>query len=71
MIDFSYFKFIVRESTSSRTKISSDKWVEYARTAFSVDPRIALSLASRFLTNTFLKAEVTHLVQVFLMINGN
>ncbi|KAF3435609.1 hypothetical protein FNV43_RR22700 [Rhamnella rubrinervis] len=52
-----------KETTFSRQKISSEKWIEYARTAFSVDPRIALSLASRFPTNTFLKAEVTHLVQ--------
>ncbi|XP_015867438.3 phosphatidylinositol 4-kinase alpha 1 [Ziziphus jujuba] len=52
-----------KDSTSSRSKISSEKWIEYARTAFSVDPRIALSLASRFPTNMFLKAEVTHLVQ--------
>ncbi|XP_027904487.1 phosphatidylinositol 4-kinase alpha 1 isoform X2 [Vigna unguiculata] len=47
----------------SRPKISADKWVEYTRTAFSVDPRIALSLASRFPTNTFIKTEVTQLVQ--------
>ncbi|XP_062093052.1 phosphatidylinositol 4-kinase alpha 1 isoform X1 [Humulus lupulus] len=56
-----------KESTSSRSKISSDKWIEYARTAFSVDPRIAISLASRFPTNTFLKAEVTHLVQLHIL----
>ncbi|XP_019416850.1 PREDICTED: phosphatidylinositol 4-kinase alpha 1-like [Lupinus angustifolius] len=47
----------------SRPKYSSDKWVEFARTAFAVDPRIALSLASRFPTNAFLKTEVTQLVQ--------
>ncbi|RXH88260.1 hypothetical protein DVH24_042331 [Malus domestica] len=52
-----------KESASSRQKISSDKWIEHARTAFAVDPRIALSLASRFPTNTFLKAEVAQLVQ--------
>jgi len=57
----------------SRPKISADKWVEYTRTAFSVDPRIALSLASRFPTNTFIKTEVTQLVQVcsFSAININ
>lgn len=65
-----YLVLNYRES-SSRPKISSDKWIEHARTAFSVDPRIALSLASRFPTNAALKAEVTQLVQVclFLIIN--
>ncbi|KAM6557546.1 hypothetical protein CsatB_004565 [Cannabis sativa] len=56
-----------KKNTPSRSKISSDKWIEYARTAFSVDPRIAISLASRFPTNTFLKAEVTHLVQLHIL----
>lgn len=53
----------IRETTS-RLKISSEKWVDFARTAFSVDPRIALCLAARFPTNNHLKAEVTQLVQV-------
>jgi phosphatidylinositol 4-kinase len=56
-----------KESTSSRPKISSEKWIEYARTAFSVDPRITFSLASRFPSNTYLKAEITLLVQVLLL----
>lgn len=56
-----------KESTSSRPKISSEKWIEYARTAFSVDPRIALSLAARFPTNSSLKAEVTQLVQAHIL----
>ncbi|KAJ6671341.1 hypothetical protein OIU85_015128 [Salix viminalis] len=51
------------KENTSRAKISSEKWIEYARTAFSVDPRIALCLVSRFPTNTNLKAEVTQLVQ--------
>ncbi|KAI4298362.1 hypothetical protein L6164_031933 [Bauhinia variegata] len=51
----------------SRPKISSDKWIEYARTAFAVDPRIALCLASRFPTNATLKAEVTQLVQANIL----
>ncbi|KAL8556015.1 hypothetical protein ACS0TY_003722 [Phlomoides rotata] len=51
-----------KESTS-RLKISSDKWIEFSRTAFSVDPRIALSLAARFPANSTLKAETTQLVQ--------
>ncbi|KAL9238192.1 hypothetical protein vseg_012653 [Gypsophila vaccaria] len=50
-----------------RPKISSEKWIEYARTAFSVDPRIALSLASRFPTNTSLKSEMTQLVQSHIL----
>ncbi|XP_047315798.1 phosphatidylinositol 4-kinase alpha 1-like isoform X2 [Impatiens glandulifera] len=53
-----------KESTPSRPKITSDKWIEYARTAFAVDPRIAFCLVSRFPTNAFLKAEMTQLVQV-------
>ncbi|CAL5377227.1 unnamed protein product [Camellia sinensis] len=56
-----------KENTPSRPKITSEKWIEYARTAFSVDPRIALSLASRFPTNTFLKAEMTQLVQSHIL----
>lgn len=59
-----YISTSARETTPSLPKITSEKWIEYARTAFSVDPRIALSLASRFPTNTFLKAEMTQLVQV-------
>ncbi|CAN1255641.1 Phosphatidylinositol 4-kinase alpha 1 [Linum perenne] len=51
----------------SRPKISSDKWIEYARTAFSVDPRIALCMASRFPANTTLKTEVTQLVQSHIL----
>lgn len=58
--------FAFRETSTSKQKISSEKWIEYARIAFSVDPKIALSLAMRFPTNTFLKAEVTQLVQVCL-----
>lgn len=38
----------------------------YSTTALDVDPRIAFSLASRFPTNTHLKAEITQLVQVCL-----
>ncbi|XP_043705701.1 phosphatidylinositol 4-kinase alpha 1-like isoform X1 [Telopea speciosissima] len=53
-----------KDNLSSRSKISSDKWIEYARTAFSVDPRIALSLASKFPTVSSLQAEVTQLVHV-------
>ncbi|KAK1358712.1 1-phosphatidylinositol 4-kinase [Heracleum sosnowskyi] len=52
-----------KDNTSSRSKISSEKWIEYARTAFSVDPRIALSTVARFRTNSSLKSEVTQLVQ--------
>ncbi|CAJ2642759.1 phosphatidylinositol 4-kinase alpha 1 isoform X1 [Trifolium pratense] len=51
----------------SRPKISSDKWIEHTRTAFAVDPRIALSVASRFPTNTFVKTEVTQLVQAHIV----
>ncbi|XVE49407.1 hypothetical protein DITRI_Ditri01bG0080200 [Diplodiscus trichospermus] len=56
-----------KEGISSRPKISADKWTEYARTAFSVDPRIAFSLASRFPTNTYLKGEITQLVQLHIL----
>lgn len=55
------------KETTSRLKISSDKWVDFARTAFSVDPRIALCLAARFPTNNHLKAEVTQLVQLHIL----
>nr|XP_018626403.1 phosphatidylinositol 4-kinase alpha 1-like [Nicotiana tomentosiformis] len=52
---------------TSRLKISSDKWVDFARTAFSVDPQIALCLAARFPTNNHLKTEVTQLVQSHIL----
>ncbi|XP_068668107.1 phosphatidylinositol 4-kinase alpha 1-like isoform X2 [Aristolochia californica] len=52
-----------KELTGSRLKINSEKWIDYVRTAFSVDPRIALSLATRFPAVPALKAEVTQLVQ--------
>ncbi|CAK7329726.1 unnamed protein product [Dovyalis caffra] len=55
------------KENTSRPKISSEKWIEYARTAFSVDPRIALCLVSRLPTNTNLKAEVTQLVQSHIL----
>ena len=58
--------FAFGETSTSKQKISLEKWIEYARIAFFVDPKIALSLAMRFPTNTFLKAEVTQLVQVCL-----
>lgn len=56
-----------KESTYSRPRVSSEKWVEYARTAFAVDPRIAFSLGARFPTNSFLKAEITQLVQSHIL----
>ena len=59
------FIYFFWESTSARLKMSSERWIEFARTAFAVDPRIALSLASRFPTVSSLKAEVTQLVQVW------
>ncbi|XP_071729991.1 phosphatidylinositol 4-kinase alpha 1-like isoform X2 [Rutidosis leptorrhynchoides] len=56
-----------KESTSIRLKINSEKWTEHARTAFAVDPRIALSLGARFPTNSILKAELTQLVQSHIL----
>ncbi|KAK8529802.1 hypothetical protein V6N12_060570 [Hibiscus sabdariffa] len=54
---------VSKEPMPSRAKLTAEKWIEHARTAFSVDPRIAFSLASRFPTNTSLRAEITQLVQ--------
>ncbi|KAK4742302.1 hypothetical protein SAY87_000303 [Trapa incisa] len=51
------------KDNGSRPKTSSEKWIEYARTAFAVDPRIALSLVSRFRSNGHLKNEVALLIQ--------
>lgn len=53
----------------SRPKISSEKWVEYVRTAFTVDPRIAFCLALRFPANMSIKNEVTQLVQVVIFLD--
>ncbi|KAK4491384.1 hypothetical protein RD792_002127 [Penstemon davidsonii] len=52
---------------TSRLKISSEKWMDFARTAFSVDPRIALSLAARFPANSALKTEITQLVNSHIL----
>ncbi|XP_031499033.1 phosphatidylinositol 4-kinase alpha 1 [Nymphaea colorata] len=57
----------LKDSTSSRSKISSEKWIEYVRTAFSVDPRIALSLAARFPSVSALKNELMQLVQLHIL----
>ncbi|WCJ33867.1 Phosphatidylinositol 3- and 4-kinase family protein [Euphorbia peplus] len=54
-------------NTKARPRFRPDKWNEYARTAFSVDPRIALSLSSRFPANAPLKTEVTNLVQSHIL----
>uniref|UniRef100_A0A1D1Y4R9 1-phosphatidylinositol 4-kinase n=1 Tax=Anthurium amnicola TaxID=1678845 RepID=A0A1D1Y4R9_9ARAE len=56
-----------KDSSFSRSKISSEKWTEYVRTAFSVDPRIALSLTSRFPTVPSVTSEVTQLVQLHIL----
>ncbi|XP_076897528.1 phosphatidylinositol 4-kinase alpha 1-like [Bidens hawaiensis] len=56
-----------KESTNSRARISSEKWVEYTRTAFAVDPRIAFSLGARFPTNSHIKSEITQLVQTHIL----
>ncbi|CAA0807594.1 Phosphatidylinositol 4-kinase alpha 1 [Striga hermonthica] len=55
------------KENATKLKISSDKWIEFARTAFSVDPRIALSLAARFRANASLKSEITLLVQSHIL----
>ncbi|GER42249.1 phosphatidylinositol 4-kinase family protein [Striga asiatica] len=55
------------KENATKLKISSDKWIEFARTAFSVDPRIALSLAARFRANASLKSEITQLVQSHIL----
>ncbi|KAL5722458.1 1-phosphatidylinositol 4-kinase [Ranunculus cassubicifolius] len=52
-----------KENTLYKLKFNSEKWIEFARTAFSVDPRIALSLVSRFPAVSTLRAEITQLVQ--------
>ncbi|KAL0815260.1 hypothetical protein Bca101_071704 [Brassica carinata] len=54
------------ESTYSRLKLSSWKWTEHVKTAFLVDPRVAVSLAPRFPANIVVKSEVRQLVQVAL-----
>ncbi|KAM0028833.1 putative 1-phosphatidylinositol 4-kinase [Helianthus debilis subsp. tardiflorus] len=56
-----------KENTSFKPKNNSEKWTEYARTAFAIDPRIAFSLGARFPTNSLLKAELTQLVQTHIL----
>lgn len=61
----------LKESSVSRSKISSERWVEYVRTSFAVDPRIAISLVARFPSLPSIRAEVSSLVQqnIFQMRN--
>ncbi|CAH8301812.1 unnamed protein product [Eruca vesicaria subsp. sativa] len=56
-----------KESSYSRLKVSSGKWTEHAKTAFLVDPRISISLVSRFPANIALKSEVTQLVRAHIV----
>ncbi|CDY64591.1 BnaCnng44230D [Brassica napus] len=56
-----------KDSPYSRLKVSAEKWTEHAKTAFSVDPRIAISVASRFPANAAVKSEVTQLVQTHIV----
>ncbi|KAJ4791345.1 Phosphatidylinositol 4-kinase [Rhynchospora pubera] len=56
-----------KETASFRSnKITSEKWVEHVRTAFSIDPRIALALSARFPTNATIVSEVSQLVQTHI-----
>jgi len=50
-----------------RSKINPEKWTEYVRTAFDVDPRIALSMSFRFPTISVVTSEIVHLVQKNLL----
>lgn len=66
-IEFKFTCFmlcVARDTTTFRGKISSDKWIDHVRTAFAVDPRIALSMPLRFPTNATMQSEITQLVQV-------
>ncbi|CAN6315544.1 unnamed protein product [Urochloa humidicola] len=56
-----------KDTTTFRGKISSDKWIDHVRTAFAVDPRIALSMPLRFPTNATMQSEITQLVQARLL----
>ncbi|BBM99420.1 phosphatidylinositol 4-kinase A [Marchantia polymorpha subsp. ruderalis] len=58
---------LMKESSAPRIKVTADQWIEYVRTAWSVDPRIALSLVSRFPTVSPVKVEVTSMVQKHLL----
>ncbi|XP_042443658.1 phosphatidylinositol 4-kinase alpha 1-like [Zingiber officinale] len=56
-----------KKDNISRTQIGSDKWIEHVRTAFAVDPRIALCLTLRFPANSHIASEVTQLVQTHIL----
>lgn len=45
-------------------KMIPERWGNFVKTAWAVDPRIALSLVARFPGSAALKAEVGNLVQV-------
>ncbi|KAJ7560134.1 hypothetical protein O6H91_04G115500 [Diphasiastrum complanatum] len=56
----------LREFSVPRIRVNSERWVEYAKIAWGVDPRIALTFVSRFPTVTNLRAEVTAMVQAHI-----
>lgn len=45
-------------------RLVSERWGTFVKTAWSVDPRIALALVARFPGSVALKMEVSGLVQV-------
>ncbi|KAI4998383.1 hypothetical protein ZWY2020_053725 [Hordeum vulgare] len=56
-----------KDMSTFRGKVSSEKWIDHSRTAFAVDPRIALSMTMRFPTNATLQSEITQLVQTHIL----
>lgn len=55
-----------RENLQLRYRSSSERWADHIKTAWAVDPRIALALVARFPGAVSLKAEVFSMVQVCL-----
>lgn len=57
-------RFLFFRETLTRWRVGGDQWVEYVKTAWSTDPRIAMGLVARFPGVNMLRAEVSSLVQV-------
>ncbi|KAH7425180.1 hypothetical protein KP509_11G043500 [Ceratopteris richardii] len=53
----------LREGLPARQRISSDQWIDFARTAWAIDPCITFGMLARFPAVGPLRAEIMSLVQ--------
>lgn len=59
-----FFDGIHRDDLQLRYKFGAESWGIHVRTAWAVDPRIALALVARFPGESTVRTEVAAMVQV-------